>query len=455
MPQYLNRRIDTKIGRLNAPIAQLGAPKGAESRTLLRSRLRVQIPLGAPTREVVRVGEPNPICKIDVPGTNKSIVSNSREIRGLAILALGSQIVRLSGLRYKVRSQSGNGSYVVIMNNFHEWECECPDFSFRHVVCKHIHAVKFSLNLRDRITSLSLGVSSNAFVVCKRCGSDKLVKNSVRHNRSGSVQRYSCKACGYRFSNNIGFERMKHDPKAITAALDLYFKGVSQRKIVHHLKQFYDVKVTQPCIVKWLRKYVSLVREYVDQLVPQTSGFVHVDEMKVNVNGRLDWLWNLMDDDTRFWVSSLISQRREVADARATFQDAKRKLKVTPIAVTHDGLQSYGEAFRNEFYTQTTPRPIEVRSVSIRERGLNNRMERLNQTFRDRNKTQRGLDHEESAQLMADGTRIEYNFIRPHMALNGKTPAEAVGIDLGLGGNKWETLIREATKCEIAQKHRR
>ena len=281
------------------------------------------------------------------------------------------------------------------------------------------------------------------------------MRNSVRHNKSGDVQRYSCKACGYKFSSNIGFERMKHDPKAITAALDLYFKGVSQRKIVHHLKQFYSVKVTQPCIVKWLRKYVSLVKEYTDQLVPQTSGFIHVDEMKVNVNGRLDWLWNLMDDDTRFWISSLISQRREVADARAVFQDAKQKLRVMPIAVTHDGLQSYGEAFRNEFYTNTTPRPIEVRSVSLRERGLNNRMERLNQTFRDRNKTQRGLDHEESAQLMADGTRIEYNFIRPHMALNGKTPAEAAGVSPSLEGNKWQELIRQSVSSQLRAKELR
>jgi transposase-like protein len=238
---------------------------------------------------------------------------------------------------------------------------------------------------------------------------------------------------------------MKHDPKAITAALDLYFKGVSQRKIVHHLRQFYGVSVTQPCIVKWLRKYVTLVREYADQLIPQTSGILHVDEMKVNVNGRLDWLWNLMDSDTRFWVSSMISQRREVNDARAVFQDAKQKLSVMPAVVTHDGLQSYGEAFKREFYTNTMPRPIEVRSVSIRDRGFNNRVERLNQTFRDRNKTQRGLDHSESAQLMADGTRIEYNFIRPHMTLKGKTPAEACGIGLE-GKNKWLTLIQKASQ---------
>jgi len=370
-----------------------------------------------------------------------------REIRGLAILARGSQIVRLTGLRYKVRSQAGNGAYLVSMSNNHEWICECPDFQNRHVTCKHIHAVSYSMHLRERITSQSIGAVSNAFTTCKKCGSETLVKNSVRHNRSGDVQRYSCKACGYRFSGNIGFERMKHDPKAITAALDLYFKGVSQRKIVHHLKQFYGVSVTQPCVVKWLRKYVTLVREYADQLIPQTSGILHVDEMKVNVNGRLDWLWNLMDSDTRFWVSSMISQRREVNDARAVFQDAKQKLSVMPIAVTHDGLQSYGEAFRREFYTNTKPRPIEVRSVSIRDRGFNNRVERLNQTFRDRNKTQRGLDHSESAQLMADGTRIEYNFIRPHMTLKGKTPAEACGIGIE-GENKWLTLIQSASrKC--------
>jgi len=373
-------------------------------------------------------------------------LENPRELRGLEILGKGNQIRRLNSDTYRVVSQSGNGSYLVVREGS-DWSCRCPDYVYRQVVCKHIYAVYFSLNLRQRVASENLGFSDVSEPSgCKICGSEKVIKIGIRHNKVGDVQRFLCKECGHKFTRNDGFERMKATPKAITIALDLYFKGVSQRKIVHHLMQFYGVKITQPCIVKWLRKYVSLVREYVDQLVPQTSGFIHVDEMKVNVNGRLDWLWNLMDDDTRFWVSSLISQRREVADARATFQDAKQKLKVMPIAVTHDGLQSYGEAFKNEFYTQTTPRPIEVRSVSIRERGLNNRMERLNQTFRERNKTQRGLDHEASAQLMADGTRIEYNFIRPHMALRGKTPAEAAGINLQLKGNKWEALIRKAVR---------
>lgn len=44
---------------------------------------------------------------------------------------------------------------------------------------------------------------------------------------------------------------------------------------------------------------------------------------------------------------------------------------------------------------------------------------------------------------MIDGMRIYYNFIRSHMALDGKTPAEACGIEVK-GKNKWITLIQNA-----------
>jgi len=47
---------------------------------------------------------------------------------------------------------------------------------------------------------------------------------------------------------------------------------------------------------------------------------------------------------------------------------------------------------------------------------------------------------------MIDGNRIYYNFIRPHMALSGKTPAEKAGIDLQLEDNRWESLIRRSAR---------
>lgn len=45
-----------------------------------------------------------------------------------------------------------------------------------------------------------------------------------------------------------------------------------------------------------------------------------------------------------------------------------------------------------------------------------------------------------------EGQRIYYDYLRPHTALEGKTPAEAAGIHLDLTGNKWESLIKKAAK---------
>jgi hypothetical protein len=40
--------------------------------------------------------------------------------------------------------------------------------------------------------------------------------------------------------------------------------------------------------------------------------------------------------------------------------------------------------------------------------------------------------------------RNHYNFIRPNQAIGGQTPAEAAGINLNLGENKVESLMRQA-----------
>ena len=43
------------------------------------------------------------------------------------------------------------------------------------------------------------------------------------------------------------------------------------------------------------------------------------------------------------------------------------------------------------------------------------------------------------------GMQIYHNYVRPHMALKGKTPSEAAGLKVE-GENKWLTLIQNASK---------
>lgn len=45
-----------------------------------------------------------------------------------------------------------------------------------------------------------------------------------------------------------------------------------------------------------------------------------------------------------------------------------------------------------------------------------------------------------------EGFRTYYNFIRPHMSLEGRTPAEASGLDLELEENRWLSLIKRSAR---------
>jgi len=283
-------------------------------------------------------------------------------------------------------------------------------------------------------------------VICKRCGSTKVIKQGFRVNKNGKVQRYKCKECGYKFVlKESGFHKMKNKPKIITLALDLYFKGISYRKIVDHLRQFYGIKVSHVAIIKWVKKYTELMKRYVDSLMPQTSGIWHTDEMAINIKGEYNWLWNVMDHETRFLLASQISQRREVKDARRVFQKAKETAKERPKAVITDGLPAYIKAFKKEFFTLRNPRVKHIAKPRFVDKTNNNMVERLQGTIRERDKVLRALKKLDENSII-DGFRIYYNFIRPHQALNGLTPAEMAGLNLNLKGNRWLSLIKRSVK---------
>jgi transposase-like protein len=339
-----------------------------------------------------------------------------------------------------------------------EWKCECLDFTFNHVVCKHIHAVEqYRLNEQGVSPSEKEGENlceiESPELACKFCGSQNIVKRGYRKTERGKVQRFVCKDCKRFFIVDEGFEKMKATPETVTVALDLYFKGISMRAIVDHLKQFYNIEVSHVAIYKWIRKYVSMMKKYCDQLVPRVSGIWHSDEMTLNIKDldnheNLRWAWNIIDNESRFWLASQITEKREIADARKVLAQASNLSKTRPMAIVTDGLRSYEDAISKEFFTMKAPRTEHVRIPNIRDRSNNNMVERLHGTIRQRNKVMRGLDDESTAQTMMDGLRIYYNFMRPHMALAGKTPAQKVKITDSSTPENWLSLIKKASKAK-------
>ncbi|PWB52616.1 MAG: hypothetical protein C3F06_08690 [Candidatus Methanoperedenaceae archaeon] len=174
----------------------------------------------------------------------------------------------------------------------------------------------------------------------------------------------------------------------------------------------------------------------------------HADEMKIKTKPEdWAWLWHVMDNETRYMVANLITKHREDADAEGIFKKAKvHSSGKKPEYMVTDGLQSYKGAFNKVFYDHHRS-SRHVRAAGITEAKSNNNMvERLHNTVRDREKVMRGLQNKVTASEFNDGFKAFYNHIRPHMALNGETPAQRAGIDLKLGRNRWMGMIQKGAE---------
>ncbi len=360
-------------------------------------------------------------------------------------------IKQLSLETFLVPSQTSEGDYYTVKSG-EKWTCECPDFTYRDLDCKHIWAVKVSQALKTKLQTDLASVEPRLVGVCKRCGG-KTVKDGLKRRK----QRFVCKVCGAKqVEYESGFRGMQYDPEIVAMALDLYFKGTSVRKIADHLQITNGLGVNYATVYRWLGKYTRLLSRYVETLAPDLSGKWHFDEMMVKLRGGRQiakdgktgygWLWNAIDAETKFQLVSVITAERNVEDARQVFQSAKNTARgQRPHTVITDGLQSYGIAFKREFYTNYAPQTVYVRAAGLKSiRRNNNLVERLHNTIRERVKVQRGWKAWDTP--LAEGQRIYYNFIRPNQALHNKTPAEAAGIHLELTGNRWIRLIQIASR---------
>jgi transposase-like protein/predicted nucleic acid-binding Zn finger protein len=379
----------------------------------------------------------------------------AREKKGVRIAVSGGSIQKLSKNQYRVKSQTRDVWYDVTKTpDADVWACSCPDFCYNLTRkedkrCKHIRAVQVLQATLDRELHIEkLDVPK----ICPQCNSTEIVKNGLRvvqHNVRR--QKYRCNQCYYRFSfHESGFSGMRFSPKIITETLNLYMSGMSYRKISRHIKSVHDVKVSHVSVYEWFVKYTEVIRDYVNSVVPATGEIWSLDEMMVNVKdtqkmgkGFYDWLWTIIDPKTRFVIATEVSKRRETKDARAII--AKGKAVSRPNYVITDSLRTYEDAIRKELDSRKT---AHIKTESLSDGFQNRPIERYHNEIRETLKARRGLGNDESTQRYADAYKDYHNFVRPHAGLSDRTPAEAAGIDLGLGHDKIKDLITKGSETK-------
>jgi transposase-like protein len=299
-----------------------------------------------------------------------------RELRGFALLSDPENIKPIRKNVWYVRSQSNTDIYFRVERKWpngycgtrkYVWSCTCPDHVFHNQICKHIYAVEFSLKLKTdnkQETTHQEVAYINPDVVCPICLSVSSVRNGCRVTRFGKTQRYTCKNCGHRFTPDKGFKNMKHDPKIITLTLDLYFKGVSLRKIVDHLKQFHDMKVSQTIPLRWIKKYMKILGNYVEKNKADVGKVWHADEMTVFLKKKgekryFEWIWNVIDAETHYLLACQVTKDRHVADEKKPMMQAKNAAARRPDLVVTDGLRAISMQSRTcsmiNLHSFTTP----------------------------------------------------------------------------------------------------
>ncbi len=297
-------------------------------------------------------------------------------------------------------------------------------------------------------------------VSCSKCSSSNIKKDGKRKTENrGKIQRYKCKDCNFRFVIDDGFYRMRNNPNKITAGIDLYYKGVSLRKVQEHFQAFYPKNSTYVSIYNWILKYATMVSKLIDSILIQCGGEMMSDEMEYHrrlyhqrgMKGvEQNWFVDTFDLQTRFMIIGEYMKSRTNENLIKVMKKTKFKTGEQVKIVTTDGLQGYPTVLRKTFGLQSpyhassrTKSKIIHNVVIADERGFNHPIEKLHNTIRERTKIMRGFHGcIESAYAIMKGLEINYNFNRKHMALGNKTPSEVAILQLELGVNKWLDLIR-------------
>ena len=301
--------------------------------------------------------------------------------------------------------------------------------------------------------------SHDAITFCKYCRSGDVVRRGVRKNKSGMVQLYKCNACRRAFSGNFGFRYRRYSPEIVSEALHLYFSGMSSYAVADVLEAR-GIDVTSSAVRKWVERYSKIAALYTDSITPDVGKWYRADEVWVKVDGRQCYLFASMDDDTRYWIASDLADNKFHHNADDLLRASKAHTGKAPTVFITDKLPAYLKASRKVFGNGTYHKAdAGIRSKRIGPSGKptganyhpsNNKMERLNGTIRDREKTFRGLKCMTTA--VFDGMKVHYNHVRKHDSIR-KTPAEAAGISTE-GRNKWKTLIQNSSLHLIATDQR-
>jgi transposase-like protein len=292
-------------------------------------------------------------------------------------------------------------------------------------------------------------------LTCPKCLSKEVIKRGlIQTENRESTQRYGCKSCKNRFVLDNPFFRMRNKEQIITQCMDMYYSGISFRKITQHLQRFFPIEVSPSTIYRWILKYVPMMEKFTEEQKIKASWQLQGDEVeyKRRISAKRkgvanEYFIDIIDMDSRYIVSSDYQADRKTHNLNKVYGNAKRKVGNQVKVISTDGLVGYPRVLKKTFslLPQATRNPKIIHQVIKSDSGgFNYKVERFHNTLRERTKIMRGFHGcINSAQTLMKGYEIYYNWIRKNIALKGQTPSQIAVPNVQIENkNGWLELIQ-------------
>jgi transposase-like protein len=225
----------------------------------------------------------------------------------------------------------------------------------------------------------------------------------------------------------------------------MYYEGMSIKAIRRNLQQEYGNMPSTATIYEWIQKYTQYATDSIEGYKPKKIGDTWIaDETVIEIDGQNVWMFDLIDDKTRYLLATRISRSRTTRDAQMLIDRAVKTAGKEPKTVITDKMASYLDVRYGKDTEHIQSRPFAVKDNT-------QKIERFHSTLKQRTKVMRGLKNIETAHDFIEGWLVHYNYLRPHTALDDKTPAEVAGIDFPY--KNWADITRHKPSKPIIIEH--
>ena len=251
---------------------------------------------------------------------------------------------------------------------------------------------------------------------CVGCGS-AAVTERVERTAQG-YRRFRCRACTRQFNErSAGVLNRTQYPSDVIALVVLW--RLRYRLTLRDLSEMFlmrGIVFSYEAVRAWEAKLVPILatelrqRRRRDRLAP--SWFV--DETYIKVRGNWCYLYRAIDRDGAL-VDVMLSERRDLAAAKAFFRSAKAATGTVPDRVTSDGHDAYPQAIRTELGESVTHRTNTY---------LNNRLEQDHRGIKGRIRCMRGFGSVASAGRFCRGHDELRHFFRVRDFHHQDVPAD-------------------------------